>query len=81
MSLLKLYASDGQTDYMTHRTIYNINNNYDKQCQDCINNNTIPKLFYYYGPKLCSKICLPDYKSKYYNAMCDKGHIFLGTFP
>lgn len=79
MSLLKLYASGVQTDYTTHRIIYNINNKYDNQCQNCINNNTIPKLFYYYGPKLCSKFCSLDYKIKYYNTMCDKGHIFTAS--
>ena len=77
MSLLKLYASGVQTDYITHRTIYNINNKYDNLCQNCIQNNTIPKLFFYYGPKLCSKINLPDYKIKYYNTVCDKEHIFI----
>lgn len=76
MSLLHLYASGIQTDYVTHKIILNINNKYDNQCQNCINNNTIPKLFYYYGPKLCSKLCLPDYKITYYNTMCDNGHIF-----
>ncbi len=79
MSLLKLYASGVQIDPISHRIIYNINNKYNNQCQNCINTNTIPKLFYYYGPKLCSKICLPDYKTTYYNTMCDNGHIFISS--
>ena len=75
-SLLKLFATGVQTTNLTHRTIININNKYDNRCQCCINNNTIPKLFYYYGPRLCSKICLPDYETKYYNTICDNGHMF-----
>jgi len=81
MSLLKLYATGIQSDYLTltHRTIYNINNKYDNECKQCISNNTIPKLFCYYGPKLCSKINFPDYSIIKYNTQCDKGHIFIAS--
>ena len=74
MSLFKLYANDIQTDYKTHNILYNVNNKYDKLCPKCIKNNTIPKIFFYYGTKLCSKIKLPNYEIEYYNAICDKGH-------
>jgi hypothetical protein len=74
MSLLKLYATGIQTDPISHITIHNINNKYDKQCQNCVQNNTIPKLFFYYGPKLASKINLHDYKFDHYNAVCNEGH-------
>jgi len=77
MSLLRLYAYGIQSDYITNTIIYNINNIYDNECKDCINNNRKPKLFYYYGPRLCSKICLPDYKIKYYNTICDRDHYFI----
>lgn len=48
-------------------------------CVKIVKNNTIPKLFCYYGPKLCSKINLPGYKIIYYNTVCDKGHIFIAS--
>jgi hypothetical protein len=74
MSLLKLYTSGIQTDPISYNIVYNANNKYDNQCQNCVKNNTIPNLFYYYGSNLCSKITLPDYKYEYYNAKCNQGH-------
>lgn len=77
MSLLNLYANGSQTNYITHSIVYNVNNKYDGKCRYCIKNNTIPKLFFYYGPRLCSEINLPNYKIEYYDTMCDKGHTFI----
>ena len=65
-----------QTDYQTHSIIYNIDNKYNNLCQKCINNNTTPKLFYYYG-RCCSKINLPNYNITSYNTICDRGHDFI----
>jgi hypothetical protein len=77
MSLLKLYASGCQTDYVSHNVVYNINNKYDNLCKSCMENNTIPKLFFYYGPGLLSKITLPNCEIERYNTLCDKGHYFI----
>ncbi len=74
MSLLKLYASGCQTDNITYKIVYNNDNKYDNECKHCINENRRPNLFFYYGPKLCSKIL--HYNIEYYNIICDKGHCF-----
>jgi len=78
MSLLKLYALC-QSDYITHKIIHNTNNKYDKSCPHCVNNNTIPKLFSYYGPGLCSKMSFIDYNITYYDTICDRGHMFIAS--
>lgn len=74
-SLIKLYALGIQTDSRTSIIVYNTNNKYDKQCKECIKEGTVPSLFSYYGPGVCTKYLwdTPAKKVKY-NAICDYGH-------
>ena len=70
-------ATGIQTDPITCQIIYNNENKYDKICPNCIANNKIPKLFFYYN-KLCTKITL-NFQFEYYNMCCNEGHTFVNN--
>jgi len=71
-SLNKLFALGVQEHNITYKIVTNDN----IICNECVKLNRKPKIFCYYGPRLCTMYRMNG-DDTYFNMTCDYGHHFI----